>query len=131
MKWKDIGVYFLNNIEWFKKYYYAKDYDDEELEMPFIVIWVLNSFIKEKYLDKEYRIVWNKKEFLDILKIMNYFLDSKEDILVEIVLIWFLEWISQNITSNIYSKNLRKILFYPKLQQWLDKINLFWWTNKK
>jgi len=113
-------------IKWFKEYFYENGYDDEDLISSYTVCSCLIYFIKHKFLDENFNIIWNKKELNIILKIFNIITVSNNSYLSTLWVIWFIEWLSQQVDNQNNMNNLRKILFYHELQKGLDDVNNFW-----
>ena len=54
IKYSDIDIILFERVLWFKKYYYSLWYDNEDREEKYCVIWVLNNFVWEKYINAKF-----------------------------------------------------------------------------
>jgi hypothetical protein len=145
----ELNIYYKNSnikeiidiiyFEWF--YFENPDYINNFLNL--IKIDLIKNNLKNKIM------IWNNIDnWINIDKInkeikkLNYLIysnfwnflfkkiKSNNKELSTLWVIWFIEWISQQVSNNDNMKNLRKLLFYSELQNWLDDVNNFWqWVN--
>jgi hypothetical protein len=116
----------FKEIPWFKKYYYEQWNDNEELDCDFSVMMVLAHFTRDNYLDKNYRIIWDKQEYKKILHIIDELITSNNIENKNLALIGFIEWISQSVNNNEEMLQLKESLILERLKNWLDQVNKFW-----
>lgn len=117
----------ISNLPDFYSYLNNKNFEDYELS--YLVLWELCFYVKKEYFDKDYNLIWDKKDYHNILEIILDLIHSKDNDIKTLAIIWFIEWISQQIETKEHMNNLRTSLIHDELQKSLDDVNNFWNTK--
>jgi hypothetical protein len=120
-------VYTLNNHKWFREYLYNSLFNYYEL--PTIVFWEAAMYVKQEFLDKKYLLkCWADVLALSsLLSIMNTFITSPDDQIRWLVVIWFLESLIIDVSTDQEFKNIIDILKFDSLKVELNKF--LKWSN--
>ncbi len=119
----------VRNIKGFKEYFFKEWHNEEDFRLNYLVFWELSLYIKRKFLNKNYDVLWDNKELDNIISIIfEIYKKGNEDVKGDIIY-WFLDGLF--IPNDNKFNKLKKIIKYKELQKELDKTYESWNKNAK
>ena len=122
IKYEEIDKFLFKNIEWFEEYYFKSNFI-EDLDLKYIVIWSLASYVKTEMIDKDFNIV--NKNFKKVIDYIYTIYCNSDEKTKELIIYWFFEWILPE-NRNLIEK-FKNIIIYDEFKDIVMNLEKFWY----